>query len=298
MTLRTSMTVGEAAREVGRILDEFAAPILVALVIAVASLAAFAALRAYEDAQIRRVLDIEGRYLAGAMAAGLEQRVLAIRGLARQWETVAAPDSDRWAADARALMAQDAVVRGVEWRDAEFGLRWSTPITAKLPNGDLDPETDPDRVSAAAIVAVHAEGSVAGSFPGARGGRNVVFAAPMTRDGRREGVLTAVTRARDLIDTIVAAEARRGFSIAVREGPYRVYGPMASAEGPEAELWWRSTVTQVGDLQWVIEYWPSVDLMDGLRSLGPAFVLVGGLLLAAMMAGMVRTRELSLRGRA
>jgi sensor domain CHASE-containing protein len=192
-------------------------------------------------------------------------------------------------------MGQDAAVRGIEWRDPAFELRWSTPLAAREPGGDLDPEFDPDRVSAAAIAAARPEGSVAGSFVGARGGRNVVFAAPMSRNGTIEGALTAVTRARDLIDAIVEPETRQGFSIAVREGPYRVYGPLASVEGPDAELWWRSTVVQAGDLQWVIEYWPGIDLMDRLRSHGPAFVLVGGLLLAAVMAGMVRTLELSRR---
>jgi sensor domain CHASE-containing protein len=221
--------------------------------------------------------------------------VLVVLDLARRWENAEAPDSARWADDVEGLARQDPVLRAFEWRDDAFQLRWSEPLAARAPGGDLDPQSDPDRLSAATVAAAHPLGSVAGSVPGERG-RTVVFSAPLTRDGRSVGTMSAITHERDLIDAIVVPEVRRGFSIAVREGPYRVYGPRASVEGPEAERWSRSTLVQVGELSWAIECWPSVDLLDRLRSYAPPWVLIGGLVAAAILAGLVRSLELARRG--
>jgi hypothetical protein len=290
------MTLGEAAREIGRLLREYAAPIAAGAVMAALSFAAFVALRTHENAQIQRLTELEGEYLASATAGALERQVLDLLDLARRWESVEAPDSAHWAADVEALARRNPLLRAFEWRDEVFQLRWSEPLAAREPGGDLDPQFDPDRVTAATVVAAHAAGSVAGSFVGPRGHRDVVFAAPLLRNGDRVGAISAITHVRDLIDAVAVAEIRRGFSIAVREGPYRVYGPLASVEGAEAERWWRSTPVQVGDLQWTIEYWPSADLFDRLRSYAPPWVLLGGLIVAAVLAGLVRSLELARRG--
>ena len=81
----------------------------------------------------------------------------------------------------------------------------------------------------------------------------------------------------------------------MREGPYRVYGPLASGEGPEAERWRRTTPVRVGALVWAIDYWPSPELWDRLRSSGPPWVLVWGLLMAMVVASLIRTDQVSRR---
>jgi hypothetical protein len=255
----------------------------------------FAALRAYEDASIARLLDLEGRYLSSAVSRALETRVLDVLDLARRFEDDDPPDSTRWAREVEALASRDPVLRAFEWRDAAFQPVWSEPLGARWTGGDLDSAYEADRVSAAANAGARPAGAVAASFPGPEGRRQVVFAAPMLRSGTRVGVVTAVSRARDLIDAIVTPEARKGFSIGVREGPYRVYGPLASGEGREAERGWRTTMVQVGDLAWALDYWPGPELRDRVRSYAPPLVLVSGLLLAMVVASLVRQVQLARR---
>src|SRR5204863_1580789 len=112
-------------------------------------------------------------------------------------------DSARWAREVEALAGRDPVYRAFEWRDDAFQPVWSEPLAARSRNADLDTTYEADRVSAAAIAGSNPAGSVAASFPGPGGRRLVVFAAPMLRAGSRAGVVTAITRARDLIDAMV-----------------------------------------------------------------------------------------------
>jgi hypothetical protein len=129
--------------------------------------------------------------------------------------------------------------------------------------------------------------------PGAR--RQILLAAPLLRDGERVGVLTAVIRVRDLADSIVSTDVQQGFAIAIREGPYHLYGPLATIEGAEAERWWRTATTQSGALSWDVDYWPTGELMDRLRSPWPPLALVIGLLGACAAGTAVRTIQLQRR---
>ena len=288
MSLRSSMTLSEAGREVLRIAREYWPSIAAAAVLGAGSLVLFAVLRRHEDAQIRRVLELEGRYLSSAAGRSLETRVLEVVELARRSEGYTEPDSARWARDVQALADRDPALRAFEWRDAAFQPRLGEPLSAGLAGAELDSTYEADRVSAAASAGTHPGGWVAASFSGPGRRRLVVFAAPMLRDGSQAGVLTAIARERDLIDASVMPEVQRGFAIAVRDGPYRVYGPPAPRDWSEAAHWWRTTPVRVGGLGWAIDFWPSPELLDRLHSYAPPFVLVSGLLVAMVVASLIR----------
>src|SRR5437867_1729315 len=118
MSLRSSMTLSEAGREVLRIAREYWPSIAAAAVLGAGSLVLFAVLRRHEDAQIRRVLELAGRYLSSAAGRSLETRVLEVVELARRSEGYTEPDSARWARDVQALADRDPALRAFEWRDA------------------------------------------------------------------------------------------------------------------------------------------------------------------------------------
>jgi len=295
MSLNLRMTVSEAGREIVRWLRENAAALGTAALVAGVALALFAVLRFHEDDLIERLVESEGRVLSTEMTRALETRTHAIREFARRWEGIADPRQADWEHEAGVIAGADPIYRAFEWRDAAFQPMWSTPLTARLPGAELDSTYEADRVSGVAGVIQFPAGVVSASFPGPGGRRMIMFAAPLFRGGERIGVLGAVTRASDLIDAVVKPATQRGYSVAVREGPYHIFGPLASVEGTAAEHWKRSVAVQSGELVWAVDYWPGGELLDRLRSFGPPLVLLLGLFAAAYAGVLARTLELARR---
>lgn len=297
MGLNTRMTVTEAGRRIVRALIDHAAMLGTAIVGAALALALFSVLRAHEDHLIERLLDAEGRVIASEMTRSLDARTRAIAEFARRWEGVVDPQQAAWDLDATALTTLEPVFRAYEWRDTELASRWSTPLTARLPGAELDSTYESERITGMASALQQSGGVVSASFPGPGGQRMLVFSAPLVRDGTRLGIIAAVARAPDLIKAIVEPATRRGYSVAVREGPYHVFGPLASKEGEDAERWQHTVAVRAGELVWAVDYWPGGEVLDRLKSLGPPLVLLVGLFAAVIAAVMVRSLELARRAR-
>jgi sensor domain CHASE-containing protein len=295
MALNLRMTLTEAGRDLLRWLLDHAGALVAAALVAGATLGLFAVLRAHEDSLIERLLESEGRALASEMTRALDGRTLAIREFARRWEDVADPERAAWEHDAAVMAAMDPVYRAFEWRDVALEPRWSTPLTARLPGAELDSIYAADRASAVAGVIQYPSGVASASFLGPGGRRMIIFASPLFRDGTRTGAISAVTRAGDLIVDIIRPATRRGYSVAVRDGPYHVFGPLASMEGDDAERWQNTVVVHAGALVWSVDYWPEGELLDRLRSFGPPLVLLMGLFAAPITGVMVRALELARR---
>ncbi len=295
MALSTRMTVSEAGREIARGLIEHAAMLATAIFVGAIAVALFSALRSHEDRLIERLLDAEGRVIASEMTRALDARTRAIAEFARRWEGVADPQQAAWELDATALAAGDPVYRAFEWRDSDFAPRWSTPLTARLPGAVLDSTYESERVRGMTGALQQSGGIVSPSFPGPGGQRMLVFAAPLVRDGTRLGTIAAVARAPDLIKAIVEPATRRGYSVAVREGPYHVFGPLASKEGADSETWQHTVAVRAGELVWAVDYWPGGEVLDRLKSFGPPLVLLIGLFAALIAAVMVRSLQLARR---
>jgi hypothetical protein len=209
--------------------------------------------------------------------------------LARRWEAVVTPSESEWAAEAQRLARRDAVFRAFEWREADFELRWSTPLTATSATGELSPAFEEARRVALAPMIYDDEFFVSATFVGPDARRQVLFAAPLQRDGRRIGVLTGMARVRDLGDSLTRPNLLRGFDVAIREGPYQIYGPRPS-ERFEHWLLFDSATVGVGMLRWSLDFWPTHERVDRLRSPWPPIALVLGLLGAFAAAYSVRPR--------
>jgi len=297
MAFHLRMSVGEALREIGRVLRDYWPSLVATVLVAGVAYALFAILRAHEDQSIEALLDQEGRLLTASTGHTLDQHVRDLLELARRWEGADHPDSAAWTRDVDALSERDPVYRAFEWRDGGFRKVWDFPAVERLPGGDLDSTRESFRANAASIVVAHPAGSVAGSFLGGHGDRELVFAAPLLDHGKRIGVLTAITHARDVIDQVVAPELKRGYSIAVREGPYRVYGAHAPTEGFAAIDWWTTAMLHEGELMWSVDFWPGPEMFDTLHSYGPPLVLFFGCILAVTIGSLVRVAQLVERAR-
>ena len=109
-----------------------------------------------------------------------------------------------------------------------------------------------------------------------------MFVAPIRGGDSTAGTLVGVMRLRDLIDTVVEPELRRGFSVTVYEGPFQVFGPVWAQSGDQGQ-WARDAVSRVDLLELRVQVWPSEELAERMKSTAPMAVLILGYLLALIV---------------
>jgi len=240
-------------------------------------------LRSHEDRLLERLILAESRQLEATASRAIEARGLEMLRMARRWEGVATPRQTEWAEDARHMSENDALFRAFEWREADLTPRWQTPLPASGATGDLAPQFEDLRLSALAPGLTSDAYHVSASFLGPDGRRQVLIAAPLQQGGRRVGLVAGVIRVRDLADSLALPDMVRGLQISIREGTVHVYGPEPS-EWFETWRMFDSAPVRVGDLRWSLDFWPTGERLDRLRSLWPPLTLVVGLL-AALGAG-------------
>lgn len=271
--------IGVVALDLAR---EFWLPLLAGALVAGSVWWLSESLHEREGVEISRNIDTESRLLASEFTRAIANRSRRIERLAALWQSRPA-DETRWRADAEALLQQDAQFRAIQWLEPSLEPRWVAPRTATLPRGGLEPEDDAVRHRELEQLANLDSPVVTASVALGDAQREVLFVAPLRSDDRNTGYLIGVMRLRDLVDTVVEPELRRGFSVTVYEGPFQVFGPVWAQSGPEAQ-WARDAMARVDELALRVQVWPSEELHRKMRSRSPLVILILGYLLALIAA--------------
>jgi len=108
----------------------------------------------------------------------------------------------------------------------------------------------------------------------------------MFHHGRGAGFIVGVLRSRDLIDAATKVTLQRGFTIAIYEEPYLIYGASWLHSGGEA-VWSMDRELELGDHSWRVQVWPSKEMLAELRSPAPNSLRILGLVLALVLGTAV-----------
>jgi len=220
----------------------------------------------------------------------LELRWRALDDLARTWEARPKPDLDAWQYDAEILLRRNMQYRAVAWLAPDLSTVAIQPTTANLPGWAFGPAGDEARLRTLSSMVPQTGAGFSSSYVLPDGERQILVRAPMHGPEGRTAFLIGVIRPHDLIDVLVGRMIRAGYSVAVFEGPYLMFGENWSAGGEETR-WTREVEVGSGELGLRLRLWPSEDLLARVRTGTPRRVLIGGLLLALFVALLVRRTE-------
>jgi hypothetical protein len=256
-------------------------PVLAGLAMAAGTFGLYQTLVDQEGQLIYRVMTGEAARLRGEVADQVEARVLAMRKLAARWEKERWPVQEEWQREASRLLFQDLQIRAIEWVEPTRQVRWLVPTTARTPQSILDERGDEIRDRELEALLNGPDPKLSRSFPLPDAPRQILICAPMSDAGRVSGYLIGIVRARDLIDAVLASEIKDGYSVAIYEDPFLIFGPVWLESGRGGEFG-NDASFQIGDLSWRLMVWPSPELLSKLSSAGPPVVLVVGFILAAL----------------
>ena len=283
--------LGAQAARLVPIARRFWLPLLVGLSVGGVAIWLHESLAYRENLNIYRIMQAEAARLSSEASGRVTARIAALRTMASRWEKMRRPDRAEWEADASRLVSRDIQYRGVEWREPTLDLRWSGPFAARLPGAALDPRDDELRRRALEAMKDRPEPSISGTVLLTDGKRQLVVCAPMFAEDRGIGFQVGVLRLGDLMDALLSETIARGYSVAVYEDPFLIFGPAWLASGDDAALAGDAEF-RIDDFSWRLKVWPGEELVKRMRTHDKDVVLVFGLVLAFFSAIMVDQLQL------
>src|SRR6185503_12623145 len=155
---------------------------------------------------------------------------------------------------------QNPQFRALAWFDTLFTPAGVVPPTARLGGLDLDPRDDSERMRHLLDRSERQETAYSASVVLADGRRQILIETPVRRGAQVTGYVVAVLRLRDVMDDLCRASLKRGYSVAVYEGPFLLFGPVWDEGGDEA-TWETDAAVRLPGLFWTVQVWPSKELL-------------------------------------
>lgn len=271
---------------VERFLAAFRIPLAVAMFIAAGTLWGYSALVVHNEAMLGRLVDARTMQLRSEALLQLQIRANALDEIARMWEGRTNMNLGTWSQDAEMLLRRNMQFRAVAWLAPDLSTVATQPSVARLPGWPLGPAGDDARLRTMSALAAESTTEFSRSYVFGDGSRQILVRAPMYHVNAPISYLIGVMRPHDLIDALVDPAIRDGYSVSVYEGPYLLFGPDWSSETVGTQ-WTREVEVVNGELGLRMRIWPSEDLLRQSRSAAPRLMLIGGLLLALVIAVLV-----------
>ncbi len=261
-------------------------PALVAVASLTASVAVWHALAAHDRQRTFQMIRTQAAYMRLAIAEPVEAQARALERMALHL-SVASPDPETWAADARQHLKDFEAAHMLEWLDLPSGRSWAVP-ESRAPSevGETRERALRDSIRAASTI-------IGGTVKLPDGVTGLMLAVPVLSDDRPRGALIGVVRFDRLAERALAGHYQFGYELAIFDGVQQVYG--RNHPGLDGDAWTTEVNLGVRDAPLRLRLWPTPARLAQLEGRIPSLMLVSGLLLSAVLTSMTFFAETSRR---
>jgi signal transduction histidine kinase/CheY-like chemotaxis protein len=271
-------------------IDRLLLPTIVGLTTVLAALLLCERLLTQQRAEIQATTKAHVLFVRNKMEAELKARVLPLERMARRWEIRGQPNDMDLESDATLVMIGYRGYQAIEWVDPTFHLRWVAPRRGN--EADLGADLGSDARLRVALQAADDMQQVMVTRPLdlRQGGRGFAVCVPIFPKGNF-GVLLGLIRYQEMLPSILE-DVAQDYWVAVYDGDEQVYS-RAGPSAPKEEAWAQETDIKFQQLTWRARVWPKPEALAYARSFLPQVALVGGILMAGLLAFAVYLAETS-----
>jgi PAS domain S-box-containing protein len=274
----------EPVRIFGR--SYFLLPIGIFAVVAFGIVALYSNLKRQELVNTQIVVNEELKNARQLLAAKVEDRLLALKRIARRWDHANGTPFAEWRQDAADVIDEVACVRVIDWVDATYHVRWAEPLEGNERTIGLDVRRDEDRARALRGAAETNSITLSPPLDMVQGYKAFLAYAPVRARGSFDGFIVGVFDTSLLLKEVFDSEMFDGYAISVaHEGKTffeTTVGDAALATALAAEV-----AIDVSGRTWAIKIVPTQEFVYGHASSFPILILVGGLFIALLMASSI-----------
>ena len=268
-------------------------PAIVGLCGVVMAVNFYLALLTYQQINIRQAVGEQTATLKYAVENGVTERMLALDRMSARWSQNGGTSYEAWQSDADNYINHFQTFEVIEWVDAKFTARWSAMLAGNeahninLAMAEIrrsEPETSlPMRKTL-----------VSKTFEFASGDRGILIYSPVYRDGEFDGFILGVSNAETLLRKILPDDLENDYSITILENGHDLYNDADAAVLTEREWHEHLSINLPGN-EWQIKLVPRPETLAKLESRMPQAILVIGLLVSLLLAGIFYFLKKSLR---
>lgn len=259
--------------------------VLVGIAISTATLFLWQALIAQDCTSIEQMILTESSNVKNEVAAQLETQTRALVQMANRWEMRGGTPKQEWEADAQLYVSDYGGYQAIEWVDPSFHVRWIVPREGNEAAQNLNLTRESRRRIALETARNRHEVTVTRSINLVQGGNGFQVYVPIFVGEDFRGFIVGVFRVQQLLDTILEGEENvaRGYSITVFDGKDEIYSHNVVSRQHEKK-WGQETKINFYGVTWRMQICPTPELLAKVQSPLPRAVLIGGLLMAWLLA--------------
>ncbi len=274
-----------------RFIDRLLLPVIVGLTTVAAALILCQRLLSLQRAEIQATAKAHVLFVRNKMESELKARILPLERMAWRWQIRGQPRDVDLESDAALVTSGYRGYQAIEWVDPTFHVRWVAPRRGNEADLGADLNTDVRRRVALQAAKDRQQVMVTHPVELRQGGRGFLVCVPIYAEEKFGGFLLGVFRYQELLYSILE-DVAQDYWVAVYDGDEQVYS-RAGASTPREEAWAQEADIELQQLTWRARAWPKPETLAYTRSPLPQVALVGGILMAGLLAFAVYLAETS-----
>ncbi|MDJ0705263.1 MAG: PAS domain-containing protein [Leptolyngbyaceae cyanobacterium MO_188.B28] len=297
-------------------------PVLFSIGVSAIAVFMWKALEVQDRRQIERKIEFASVGVQQEISTQLQNRILAMERMADRWETQGGTPKADWYSDAKNYIADYAGFQALEWIDSSFYVRWIVPLAGNEAAQDLNLAFEERRRAALESARQRQSVTVTRTIELVQGGKGFLVYVPIFLNPKApagigqestsefDGFILGVFRIQELLDPLLDEKVAPGYEIAIFDGDDEIYRLSRSTQPPISQgdssksgvyrkqlsqrleaKWGHTEEVNLDGLIWRIRIWPTAALIAEEHSPLPEVVLVGGLVMAALLAWVAHLNQ-------
>ncbi len=255
-------------------------PLLLGIVVSIAVFVLWQKLLIEEQSHIEQLVQQQGICFQQHFAIALKSRILALERMeVRSAMGGGIPDS-KWQADAANQFHNFGGYQSIQWIDSSFRVRSIVAASENIIAENIHLLQDSRQRTVLEAARDRRQATVSPTINLVQGGKGFLVSVPLFRQNQFNGFILGVFQIQSLVDSIL--ETAQGYNISIWDDQNLIYhhNPQVLVPSPYQQ----EVNVDLYGLNWRVQVYPTPELFTDLRSPLPMIVLVGGLLLAWMLA--------------
>ena len=265
----------------------FIVPSVVFLLLTIGSFALYTRLLDQELDFVRRQVHNDLIEIDTQLHARTAERVASLARMAARWKSSGGTAFEPWRADAANLASELPGLRGLQWIDSSYHVRWVEPLAGNEIALERDVLQGNEQAGALRSAAETGREFLTSPQQLPEGYTGFVAYLPLRNGGRFDGFIAGLFSIEDLFNGAVDARLSGNYTISIASRGSIVFANSRGDSPLTRDLASAATV-RIGDRAWTLSLVPTPDFVERQKSGLPMLVLGAGLLVAALAALSVR----------
>jgi len=271
-----------------RIIDRLLLPAFFFLFAFVIALTYWQLLMSHWHTEIQVATQEQALFVKSKIESELKSRILMLERLAERSQGPDGLNEARLESDAGLVMTSDPAYQGIEWVEPTFQVKWATARTSDGPGIGLNLGANAAQRAALEDSAKNRRASITSPTSSPKEGLGFVVFVPVYSKNKLTGFLAGSFQYDALFSDALQGVAQ-DYRLSIYDGAEAIYTERAGNAAPGG--WAESVNARVQQSNWKVDIWPKPQTLSNAMSPLPSAALIGGILMAALMAFAVYLAE-------